>query len=528
MMKLINCVIAIIFVFPVTMSCRKVNVTGSASVSAFTTDNFETGKKLTEGVYVISSVKTIKTVSLSASSQADSVAFQLSTFADSNVQKFHIKPMNEHAYRISNAYSGRVLSVSENAASGDPVWQERYDGKQQQLWKIEKATGSVYRIINEGTGMSIDLAGGQKNGSALIQMPVSNNKEQGWQFSKVTATYVDVDANNFFRRTKGWIASDGCATIPLVDGRVIWTMGDSDIDNYDSVRQQMTCLFQVRNSCLLQPSTTDWNWQNTATLTGNPLPGFQSYFKNKPDDDYFMWPGNGFQTEGNDTIYVYNSPLKVKGKGWEQDGNELWAKVRSSDMKVVAYSELPDFKKINFGQGIAKLNDGYIYAFGSRQTFIYSNVFVARFKTSDPNSSWSFWTTDGWSTDVSEAKPLAEAASNGVAVCYANNRFYIFSTEFNVGCDQGTKIFVSTGNSPTGPFSYRKEVYEIPDRLEGHSPFFYGVNAHPEFNNGRNGLLITYNINGYGDCVKTCFRGWTDPDTYRPRAVRIPFEILDK
>jgi hypothetical protein len=37
----------------------------------------------------------------------------------------------------------------------------------------------------------------------------------------------------------------------------------------------------------------------------------------------------------------------------------------------------------------------------------------------------------------------------------------------------GTHIYVSVGNSPTGPFGERKIVYEIPDRLEGHSPLFY-------------------------------------------------------
>ncbi len=512
----------------VSFSCRKVQDHDDLSISVLSEDHFETGKTLPEATYVISGLRSNKTVTLAETSQSDSVGIFVWKYTDSSIQKWHIKPMEGNYYRISNAYSGRVLAVSSKKQNGEPVWQKRYDGRDEELWKIEKVSGPVYRIINKFSGLAMDLNNGQKNGSKVVQTEIADNPGQGWQFTRVIATYVEVEGNNFFRRTKGWIASDGCATIPLVDGRVLWTMGDSDIDNYDSVKQQMTCLFQVRNSGLLQPSKTDWNWQNTQTLIGNPFPGFQSYFKNKADDDYFMWPGNGFQVEGNDTIYVYNSPLKTKGKGWEQDGNELWAKVRSSDMKVLGYSELPDFNGINFGQGIANLNDGYIYAFGSRQTFIYSNVYVARFPVSDPDKGWTFWTKDGWSTDIKRVKPLAEAASNGVAVCYSNNRFYIFSTEFNVGCDQGRKIYVSVGDSPTGSFTYRKEIYEIPDRLEGHSPFFYGVNAHPEFNDQRNELLITYNINGYGDCVKTCFRGWTDPDTYRPRAVRIPFEILDK
>lgn len=99
--------------------------------------------------------------------------------------------------------------------------------------------------------------------------------------------------------------------------------------------------------------------------------------------------------------------------------------------------------------------------------------------------------------------------------------------EFSVGCDQGTHIYVSVSDNVNGPLTERKEIYTIPDKLEGHYPFFYGVNIHPHFDNGNKELLITYDINGYGDCVKTCKNGWTNPDTYRPRAIRIPYSMID-
>src|SRR5690606_33518827 len=47
--------------------------------------------------------------------------------------------------------------------------------------------------------------------------------------------YPDSTVIRFFQRTSGWIASDGALSVPLSDCRTLWLMGDSHIDDYDSV-----------------------------------------------------------------------------------------------------------------------------------------------------------------------------------------------------------------------------------------------------------------------------------------------------
>jgi hypothetical protein len=37
---------------------------------------------------------------------------------------------------------------------------------------------------------------------------------------------------------------------------------------------------------------------------------------------------------------------------------------------------------------------------------------------------------------------------------------------------------------------------------------------------------ITYYINTYDGCVETCFNGRMYPDVYRPKAIRVPYELL--
>jgi hypothetical protein len=134
--------------------------------------------------------------------------------------------------------------------------------------------------------------------NTITQRANAQTATQNWKLYSKQAIYVDVDATNFFRRTKGWVAGDGASSILMNDGRVVWFFGDSHVDDYLTNSDKIYCLFQVRNAAMIQPSDHSWNWKQTGTLTGNPFPGIQSYLKNKKNDDYWMWPARGFQLKG--------------------------------------------------------------------------------------------------------------------------------------------------------------------------------------------------------------------------------------
>ncbi len=100
------------------------------------------------------------------------------------------------------------------------------------------------------------------------------------------------------------------------------------------------------------------------------------------------------------------------------------------------------------------------------------------------------------------------------------------TSSLSIACDQGKDIFVATSEKMTGPFTPLKKIYEVPDRFNGHSPFFYLPMAHPQFLNTRGELLITYSINGYEPAVSACANGRAIPDHYRPKAIRVPLTLL--
>src|SRR5690606_21742334 len=70
--------------------------------------------------------------------------------------------------------------------------------------------------------------------------------------AQTSPAYKDTVFTEFFRRTSGWVASDATISVPTNDGKVIWLFGDTHIDNYNDADTSVHCLFQVRNSMLVQ------------------------------------------------------------------------------------------------------------------------------------------------------------------------------------------------------------------------------------------------------------------------------------
>ncbi len=335
-------------------------------------------------------------------------------------------------------------------------------------------------------------------------------------------TNKDLHFTEAFRKTNGWVAGDGATSVPLSDGRVLWLFGDSHIDDYDAATRTIPCLFQVRNAAMLQDANSLGGWR---TLLGKG-PGNRSLFQHPTDLKLWFWPVSGFQ-QGN-AVYVYLTCLRKTGEGtfgFEAVGH-FWGKMKFPEMKVIEYIPLPEFNGIDFGCGFVNDKSGFTFAFGNKQTLTTSDVYVARFKTENPAGDWSYWDGKAWGANIGNAAVIAKGASTSVNVCRITNNFLLTTSSFSVACDQGNEILTSFSENPMGPFSPLKKIWTLDDTVEGHFPFFYLPVAHPEFINGKNELLVTYSINGYEPCLPACVNGRMNPDHYRPKAIRVPLEII--
>lgn len=209
--------------------------------------------------------------------------------------------------------------------------------------------------------------------------------------------------------------------------------------------------------------------------------------------------------------------------GFGSAGHDYWGKVAFPSMEISEYVPLPRFDGVQMGQGFVP--DGeWVYAFGSKARGIASDVIVARFKTNEP-TKWRFWNGTNWN-GVSTNAALIGKASVGVHVCYVRGKYVLTSGSFSAGCDQGKDIFMATADKPNGPFTQLKKVWTVDDTYQGHIPFWYIPQAHPEFINKGDEILVTYSINGYEPAVKACVNGRAIPDHYRPKAIRVPLKLI--
>ncbi|MBS7564728.1 DUF4185 domain-containing protein [Mucilaginibacter sp. Bleaf8] len=362
------------------------------------------------------------------------------------------------------------------------------------------------------------MLGCQKNKS------LSTSNDENPELKKQTtavAAYQDNTVTNFFKRTSGANAFDGAFSIRMADGRDVWLNNDSFYNQLNTSNNTLPCIFNNHNTTLLQPASHNWAPANTPTLTylGSPT------LFTPLNSSHWYWTTTGVEINGAAYVYCNEIAAASGGLGFTGVGQILGRLDLSTN--AVTYTTLPALNGINFGVGMIKRTDGYVYVYGYKpqgSPSVAVNIYVARFPTSNPGS-WTFWNGSSYVSAATSASIIGSAPSSGVFVSWVNNKAVMVSTQFNLQCDQGTAIYGCTSTNLTGPFTSQQVIYNIPDRNQGHTPFFYTPVIHPQFT-ANSEFLMTYCINTYKPCVPECVNGQFDPDSYRPRGVRVPFTVL--
>jgi hypothetical protein len=395
--------------------------------------------------------------------------------------------------------------------------------KNQKIMKIKLLifSGAAALVVSAATLLLIQSC--SKNESREATVPNLNSKKQ--VFAADTGV-ADPTLTNWFKRNSnslGSIAYDQAFSVPLSSGKVYWLFGDTfydDLDATDSVPCYTSTTgpaFNYHNSVLSQPSITNFTQSSTTNLTYDTSPQIYTAL----GKDYY-WPGTG--VEIGTSIYTYLTHLDSAG---DVVGGTLG--VLNESNNTVSYSTtLPSLNGISFDAGMFKIGTTvYVYGYKTTGTYGNSDMYVAQFSTSSPGT-WTFWNGSTWVSSASSAAIIATTTSNAVSVSYipAKSKYVMVYCAWNFGCGTDDGIYGMSATSPYGPFSSTPtKLYDIPDRIHGEIPYFYTPMIHPEFDSST-AFELTYCINYAADCRPSCYDSKATPDSYRPRAIKVPFTAL--
>ncbi|WP_224997876.1 DUF5005 domain-containing protein [Cesiribacter sp. SM1] len=352
--------------------------------------------------------------------------------------------------------------------------------------------------------------------------------------------YKDEAFTEFFRRTSGWVASDATISIPLPQNRALWLFGDTHIDGYEASDNSIPCLFQVRNSMMVQDMEHP---EEFITILDNTQEGInRTPVKDPENEELYFWPGHGY-SKGDTTVVFWGA---YTGAGMEHRATYL-TKIYTPDLTdasaIKEMVKLPLPGGIEWGNAVVVDSASqYLYIYGQMKDWILFRPLVARVSMEqDILSAWEFFDGNTWTSGYWNAQQVMGSTDDYVSPSFSviklQDKYYMISQDIGfLTCGYGREIYSWESNSPQGPFTNKKLLYTIEDKYQGEYWVTYNATAHPEFIRN-NELLISYNVNGFANngvegvsCQNECrdaFRDRRHADGYRPKFIRVPLTYID-
>lgn len=322
--------------------------------------------------------------------------------------------------------------------------------------------------------------------------------------------YSDLEYNHLLTRYSGWNGGDGCYSLLLPDGRILWSFQDSFFGLVKPDRARVDNVF-VHNAGLIQTDPRKYGMVQLNPVKEGQAQTWIKYDSLKEDSDWY-WTGAGIVYDGR--YYKTLGHIKRTGSGsWD-------FKNVSTDVAVFSY---PDFYlikivrdktlgEVSYGSGIYEAADGYVYLYGTNSEGWSTNLHVARVPEHDFLGPWEFYTKNGWAKQP-DTYSIGRNISPQPNVFKDGDHFYLVSQQL-----LGQDIYIYEADSPLGPWKNKRTIYRIPDTYDGHSIITYNACLHTALS--RNGeLVISYNVNPVNFLDN--FNAPGSADKYRPYFIRV-------
>lgn len=332
-----------------------------------------------------------------------------------------------------------------------------------------------------------------------------------------------------FRTTEGWTGGDGCASVSLADGRVLWLFSDSTVGRVrDGRHAEGTTI--VNNAVAIGSPDAEgklrFAWGPLASDDGKPRALFTP-----TDKDRWYWLAGGAAAPARGPLVIF---LWSMGRTGKPDAGVWDFRIRGTDAAVIDNPAdepshwrtrvVPLFPEDGgkpgrvreWGSAVLSTPDAtYIFGVDVTDTW-HKQLLVARCKPDRLAvvTEWTFWSGTSWSTKPQDAASVADDAVDEFSVMLLDDgRFAMIQIQPNLGQHIGIRI----ADRPEGPWSELRHVYQCPEPQGDRRLIVYSAKGHPEVSDV-NGLVVSYCVNS-----TDLWHMLGDASIYRPRFVRVPW-----
>jgi hypothetical protein len=311
-----------------------------------------------------------------------------------------------------------------------------------------------------------------------------------------------------------WTGSDSAISIPLPDGRILWTGGDTFLGKVNKDHSRSPQSF-IHNCYVIQGK----NGKLGETLyTHNLGSGDKGYILSEDQDNAsWFWLGDGFVEGGK----LRQMMIRVTGQGFVVHATEIATlslpslRVEKVEPSPGLYAPAKGGGAIFYGQAVVQEKD-WTYIYGT-EGFPPDNVFtkylhVARARTGHVmEGGWEYWTGTDWSSVSALSERIAEGVGDEMSVVKTKHGYRAIAMKASLSA----QVLMFTAKHPQGPWSKGQLIYTAPEY--GGATITYNAKEHPE-HHGKNWISVSYNVNAATGNTNGLY---SDVRNYRPRFIRV-------
>lgn len=311
-----------------------------------------------------------------------------------------------------------------------------------------------------------------------------------------------------------WTGSDSAISIPLPDGRILWTGGDTFLGKVNKDHSRTPQGF-IHNSYVVQLK----NGKLGQTLYSHGVgTGDKAYIQSEDQDNAsWFWFGDGFVEGGK----LRQMMMRVTGQGLVVHATEIATlslpglRVEKLEPSPGLYAPAKGGGAIFYGQAVVQEKDWtYIYgteAFGPDNPFT-KFLHVARARTGHVmDGGWEYWTGTDWSPVAALSGRIAEGVGDEMSVVKTKHGYRAIAMKGSLSA----QVLMFTAKNPQGPWSTGTLIYTAPEYNS--QTITYNAKEHPE-HHGKNWISVSYNVNAATGNTNGLY---SDVRNYRPRFLRV-------